>query len=303
MTASVDDASYALRSAEVRAHRREMLSAPHNVGLERCIDQIRDTRPSRVHVPSFDPCDGGVGRKARTVGKDHVAGRGVGAIFQIPRATDQRMPRLTTKARRTRGALALAVTLVVAVAAQGPEEYVIDAASTSMTIHVRRAGVFSFAGHEHEVAVPVVQGRIALERSDVTRSSINAEFDATALRVTGRGEPPEDVPEVQRVMLSDRVLDVGRYPTIAFHSRRVSLVGQSGDRMELRVGGDLTLHGTTRPVTVPVRIVMAGDLLTAEGTATVRQTDFGIQPVTAGAGTVKVKDEIDVVFSITARRP
>lgn len=73
--------------------------------------------------------------------------------------------------------------------------------------------------------------------------------------------------------------------------------------MELRIAGDLTLHGATRPLSVPVRVVLAPDRLKAEGKATVRQTDFGIRPVTAGAGTVRVKDEIDVNFSISARRP
>jgi hypothetical protein len=35
----------------------------------------------------------------------------------------------------------------------------------------------------------------------------------------------------------------------------------------------------------------------------VQQSQFGIRPVTAGAGTVRVKDEVEVVLSVTARRP
>jgi hypothetical protein len=48
--------------------------------------------------------------------------------------------------------------------------------------------------------------------------------------------------------------------------------------------------------------MLGADDLHAEGTATVRQTDFGIQPVTAGAGTVRVKDDVEVSFSVRARR-
>jgi polyisoprenoid-binding protein YceI len=64
----------------------------------------------------------------------------------------------------------------------------------------------------------------------------------------------------------------------------------------------LTLRGKTRSVTVPVEVRLSADRLTANGRATVRQTDFGIRPVTALAGTVKVKDEVDIVFNIVARR-
>jgi polyisoprenoid-binding protein YceI len=193
--------------------------------------------------------------------------------------------------------------LVAALAAQAPEQLTIDRAGTSITIQVGRAGVFRFAGHDHEIAAPSVQGQIILDRSDITSSRISVTFDATALKVTGKGEPADDVPEVQRVMLSEQVLDVQRYPTIAFQSRSISLAQRSADRMTLRIAGDLTLHGVTRPLTVPVTVRLTPGGLSADGQAMVRQTDFGIRPVTAGAGTVRVKDEIDVTFSVTARRP
>ena len=34
------------------------------------------------------------------------------------------------------------------------------------------------------------------------------------------------------------------------------------------------------------------------GETKLKQTDFGIQPVSVGGGTIKVKDELDVEFSI-----
>lgn len=195
------------------------------------------------------------------------------------------------------------LTLIAAtVLAQAPEQFQVDAAATSVTIRVGRSGVFGFAGHDHEIVAPAVKGNISLDESNVGRSSVSLEFDATALKVTGKDEPAADVPEVQRVMVSERVLDVQRYPTIAFHSPSVSLVDRTGSHMRIRVSGELTLHGATRPLTVLVDVERTGDRLTAEGRASVRQTDFGIQPVTAGAGTVRVRDQVDVVFKISARK-
>jgi polyisoprenoid-binding protein YceI len=184
--------------------------------------------------------------------------------------------------------------LAAILAAQESEELVIDPGQTTITLHVGRAGVFAFAGHDHEVMVPAMQGHLTLDRVNVSRSTVSVTFEATALKVTGKGEPSEDVPEVQRVMLSDQVLDVQRHPTITFQSRQVSVVKQSANQMTL---------GITRPLNVPVTVQLAADGLRANGRATVQQSQFGIRPVRAGAGTVRVKDEVEVVLSVTAKRP
>lgn len=186
------------------------------------------------------------------------------------------------------------------VSAQTNQEYRVDPAATSVVVHVGRAGLFKFAGHDHEVAVPGVEGRISLDANDPSRSRVAVQFDAKALKVTGRGEPAGDVADVQRTMLSERVLDVARYPTISFESDRVAVQQRSAGRLTLRVDGRLTLHGVTKPVSVPVAVRLDGKRLTVTGEATVRQTEFGIRPVSAGGGTVRVKDEVDVMFTIVA---
>jgi polyisoprenoid-binding protein YceI len=203
--------------------------------------------------------------------------------------------------RRAICALLLVWLASAALGAQGGT-YQIDQTATSVLIQVGKGGLFSFAAHDHEVTAPAVAGSIVLDQTDVTKSKVSLEFNATALKVTGKGEPAEDVPEVQAAMLSDRVLDVRQYPTITFRSNRVSLVNKAADRLTLNVAGDLTLHGMTRPVTTRVEVSLKDPSLTATGTARIRQTDFGMKPVTVGGGTVRVKDEVDVVFRVVGRR-
>lgn len=193
--------------------------------------------------------------------------------------------------------------LSIGFAAQEAEEFRIDPASSSIMLHVGRAGVFRFAGHDHEVIAPKVDGRVVVNRSEISRSSVQLRIDAEGLKVTGKGEPAQDVAEVQRVMLSERVLDVARYPQIVFESSGVSPATALAADMSLRVDGRLSVHGTSRRVMVPVRVRLTATGLAAEGRLTVRQTEFGMQPVTAGAGTVRVKDEVDIVFRIVATRP
>jgi polyisoprenoid-binding protein YceI len=202
-----------------------------------------------------------------------------------------------------RAFLATAVAAVsIAAAAQTTQEFRVDPAASTLLVQVGRGGLLSFAGHDHEVAAPAMKGTVALDAADVSRSRVSLQFDAAAMRVTGRGEPPGDVPDVQRVMLSDRVLDVQRYPTITFDSERIASRERSPERMRLQIDGRLTLHGVSRPLSLPVDVRLSANQITATGTAIVRQTDFGIRPVTAGAGTVRVKDELTVTFTIVARR-
>lgn len=197
--------------------------------------------------------------------------------------------------------LAAGVVLAGAAAVRAADVYEVDPAASTLTIHVGKAGLFKFAGHEHEVTAPVSSGRIEADAGDLTRSSVTLTFRAAELRVTGKDEPPEDLPKVQEAMIGPKVLDAARFETIRFTSRKVAGRALPDAVYDLRLEGDLELHGVTRPVTVPVRVRRAADgTLSAEGTAVVRQTDFGIKPVSV-AGVVNVKDELGLTFRVQAR--
>ena len=74
-----------------------------------------------------------------------------------------------TAIRIVAGATVMTI-FAASVAAQEPEALIIDPGQTTITLHVGRAGVFAFAGHDHEVVVPAMQGRITLDRANVSRS-------------------------------------------------------------------------------------------------------------------------------------
>jgi polyisoprenoid-binding protein YceI len=143
---------------------------------------------------------------------------------------------------------------------------------------------------------------VRLDEADLARSSVTLEFDAAKLRVTGKGEPAKDVPEAQSVMLGERVLDVKRFPTIAFKSRDVEVTRRTGDEATLLISGDLTLHGQTRPIKVAAQVMLGQGKVTSRGAFEIKQTAFGIKPVTAVGGTVRVKDELKISFVIVAMR-
>jgi len=199
---------------------------------------------------------------------------------------------------------ALAVWLLVqsaAPAGQSPTALTINANDSQVVILVGKAGMLSFAGHAHEVVAPAVHGRVTFDPMDWPHASVSLEFDAAALRVTGKGESASDVPAVQRAMLGDQVLDVTRFPKIAFQSRRVSVALHGASAADVAIEGDMTLHGTTRPMTIRATAALdAAGRVTARGSFTLKQTDFGMVPVTAAGGTIRVKDELDIQFVLKA---
>jgi polyisoprenoid-binding protein YceI len=202
---------------------------------------------------------------------------------------------------RPRTRLAIVSALLPAAAAASERTWTVDPAGSQVRIHVGKAGLAGFAGHEHEVVARAFSGTVIADGEDVSRSRIELSFDAAALEVTGEGEPAADVPKVQETMVGPKVLDVSRFPAIAFRSTRVSGRRVSPGVYELEVTGDLALHGSTRALSVPVRVEVTDSALTATGRAEVRQKDFGIRPVSAGGGLVKVKNALEVEFRFVAR--
>jgi polyisoprenoid-binding protein YceI len=160
----------------------------------------------------------------------------------------------------------------------------IDAANSTITIHVYKSGLFSAAGHEHQVSARIEDGAI----DDSAPGHIWFIVQAARLAVL----PEPDQAKVQNTMQSD-VLESERYSDIKFESTLVRGAGEN----RWMVTGNLTLHGMTNPVTVNVGKTNGA----YTGEARIKQTQFGIKPVSVAGGTVKVKDELQIEFAIRAK--
>jgi len=203
--------------------------------------------------------------------------------------------------KREVGLLLVLLLPVLATAASAePRRYTVDPASSQFVVHVGKTGIFGFAGHEHEVTAPVHAGTITIDRDHLEASSVELTLEAAALRVTGRGEPADDVPKVQAAMVGPNCLDADRHPTIRFASKSVKATVAADGSVDAIVRGDLSVHGVSREVLVPVHVTISGASLDAMGTMKVQQTAFGIRPITV-AGVVKVKDELGIEWRLRAR--
>jgi polyisoprenoid-binding protein YceI len=168
---------------------------------------------------------------------------------------------------------------------QGAGSAQIDSQKSLLTIRVYKTGLFSAFAHNHEIHGPIQRGSF-----DEQKRTVEFVVDAKQLRVVDREGSASDRIQVQANMQGPKVLDIGKFPEIEFRSTGVDSAGAG----KWIVHGDLTLHGQTHPVKVEVQ----GERGHYTGSATLKQTDFGITPITIAGGAVKVKDEVRVEFEV-----
>ena len=162
----------------------------------------------------------------------------------------------------------------------------IDNARSTMTVYVYKTGILSGLAHNHEIEAPIEWGEV----HDSESPSVELRIESGKLRVLDAEASDGTRAKLQATMQSAEVLDAGHFPEILFRSTGVEPSGTD----HWVIHGNLDLHGQTHPISFEVTLK---DGL-YQGTAALKQTGFGITPVKVAGGTVKVKDEIKVVFSI-----
>jgi polyisoprenoid-binding protein YceI len=169
------------------------------------------------------------------------------------------------------------------------QERAIDTQRSTITIHVGKAGLLSAAAHEHWVTAPIASGAI-----DET-SAPHIEFKVQAASMMVKPDPKIDAKTHDQIQkdMEEMTLDTARYPEIAFRSTHVEKVAEG----QFRVEGSLSLHGVSWPVTVNVK--REGESYT--GHTVIKQTDFGIKPISLGGGMIRIKDPVDIEFVIFSR--
>jgi polyisoprenoid-binding protein YceI len=184
-----------------------------------------------------------------------------------------------------------------------PEVFVVDPEASRVRIHLRRAGLLKFLGHDHEIDAPLAPGRIEVNPDDPTRSLVDLRWSTPLLAVVPGTEPEKDVPEVEARMRGPEVLDVDQYPGIRFWSFeiRVEEANAEAGLWRLHVRGGLELKGARHTVEIPLQVRRDGEDLLTTGEVELRLRRLGVEPPSV-AGVVKVSDQFRVAFEVRARR-
>jgi polyisoprenoid-binding protein YceI len=183
--------------------------------------------------------------------------------------------------------LTLVVSLTGMASAQ-TSNWTIDSHHSTAQFTVRHMGISNVSGSFTQVS-----GSAVINDKDITQSQVNAVIDVKSVDTR--------VPDRDNDLRSPNFFDAEKYPTIEFKSKRI--VNSSG---KLQMIGDLTMHGTTREVTLDLDSPTA-ELIDTSGnqrrgfsaSTTINRKDYGVvwsHNLKSGEAVVSdnVKIQIDV---------
>jgi polyisoprenoid-binding protein YceI len=117
-----------------------------------------------------------------------------------------------------------------------------------------------------------IEGTLEFDAADPTKASVNATIAIDSVDT--------NVKKLDGVLASGDYFNAAKFPAATFKSTRVEK-GATPDR--LKVTGDLTIHGVTKPLTLDVKVTKVGEhpLRKApaagfDATATLKRSEFGI---------------------------
>jgi polyisoprenoid-binding protein YceI len=184
------------------------------------------------------------------------------------------------------------------VEAPNSARYRIDASQSRFMVKAFAGGFLSAFAHDHNIAIREFTGLTDFTYGTVEPASLEMTIKAGSLGVTDKVSD-SDRQKIETTM-RDEVLEVSKYPDINFKSSSVSASKTGDGQFQVRITGEITLHGVSQPLTMNARIEFGDKVLRAQGGFSLKQSSFGIKPVSVAGGTIKVKDELKFTFDIVA---
>jgi polyisoprenoid-binding protein YceI len=176
--------------------------------------------------------------------------------------------------------------------------YRIDPRASRFTVQAFAEGLFSAFGHNPRFNAADLSGEVRMAEGNLASASLDFIVNAGSLRVA------DDLSEKDRVeierMMHDDVLETSRYPEIVFKGQAAGMDRIYEGFYKVKIVGRLSLHGMTREHAIETQVRLVENGLRAEGETELRQSDYGIKPVSVAAGTLKVKDEVKLSFNIVS---
>jgi polyisoprenoid-binding protein YceI len=170
---------------------------------------------------------------------------------------------------------------------------------SKFTVQAFAEGLFSAFGHDPLLAIKDFTGEAQFVPGSFESASLKITIKADSIVLSNSEKDRLEIEQTMR----EQVLEIAKYPEIAFVSSNISVTRLSEGRYRARIIGDLTFHGVTQKnLWITAQVTVSGESLKAQGDFTLKQTDFGIKPFSAAGGTIKLKNELKFSFDIAARK-
>lgn len=172
---------------------------------------------------------------------------------------------------------------------------------STFTVQAFADGLFAGFGHNPTIKIRNFFGDARFVPDSFAESSLIMKIDANSLEVIGDIKE-KDKQEIERTIRDD-ILETTHFPEIIFQSTNVTMTRIIPGRWKAKIVGDLNFHGITgKGLWIMGQVFLNADELRAKGDFTLRQSDFGIKPISIAAGALKLKDELKFEFDIVGRK-
>jgi polyisoprenoid-binding protein YceI len=179
--------------------------------------------------------------------------------------------------------------------------YNLDPSQSKFMAHANRSGLLWFKGHSHHLAASDFTGRVEITPDTITPASLRLVVKAASLHETG-ADFTEPQKQIINKELKEIVLHPDQYPDITFQSTNVTAKSSGAGRYDVKIDGNLTLHGVTRRITIPAIITLNGDTLRAVGKFSIDRDDFKVKATSAFHGLVRVDDDVKFEFDMVGKK-
>jgi polyisoprenoid-binding protein YceI len=181
-----------------------------------------------------------------------------------------------------------------------PVTFLIDKAASRFTVQTFATGILSSFGHNPTIGIRDYEGEIQFIPETYEKAFLRMTLKNTGLDVLDEMKSV-DREKLEKIMY-EQVLDVEHFPTTVYESKEIGVEKPGNGPILARATGDLSFHGVTQSLALVARVLDMGSMLRISGDFAVRQSDFGIKPVSFAGGTLRLKDEVKLKFELVARR-
>jgi thiosulfate dehydrogenase [quinone] large subunit len=201
----------------------------------------------------------------------------------------------------TRGRAAAAPVSSEVQQSSAPLRFRLDSSQSKFIAHALRGGLLWFKGHEHLVAAREFSGEAQISPDKITPASLQLTVKTDSMVETSEvfTEPQKQIINKE---LREIVLEPAKYPLIVFKSTQVTGKPLGSGQYDLKIGGELTLHGVTRHIVIPARVTLIGNNIRAVGEFSIDRSDFKVKATSAVHGMVRVRDKVKFTFDIVGHR-
>lgn len=177
------------------------------------------------------------------------------------------------------------------------QRYKLDSGQSKFIAHGLRGGLLWFKGHEHLVAAREFSGEARVNPDSLAASSLQLTVRSESLAETSAAftEPQKQIINKE---LREIVFEPEKYPEIVFQSRSVTGKSLGANQYDMKIAGDLTLHGVTRPIVIPAKVTVNGNDLRAVGEFSIDRADYNVKATSAFHGMVRVRKTVKFTFDI-----